>query len=142
MFVVNTTSATAGTIGESSRPRKRVPSSRRRNPGTERWSVNVARLWLLWLRRLWSWRRGSGSGGWRGRARLGCRLERYRRVCLLRHRWRSRGCRGRQRLVEDGGRDASASGRNLKHEREEQEHSAARPAGAGEEVSRLPGADQ
>src|SRR5687768_16460597 len=36
MFVVNTTSATAGGTGESRRPRKRVPSSRRRNPGTER----------------------------------------------------------------------------------------------------------
>src|SRR5688572_521473 len=43
MFVVNTTSATAGAIGWSIRPRKRVPSSRRRNPGKERWSVTAVR---------------------------------------------------------------------------------------------------
>src|SRR5262245_38588363 len=46
MFVVNTTSATAGAIGRSSRPRKRVPSSRRRNPGRERWSVTGERYYL------------------------------------------------------------------------------------------------
>src|SRR6185503_15674827 len=46
MFVVNTTSATAGAMARSSRPRKRVPSSRRRNPGRERWSVTGERYFL------------------------------------------------------------------------------------------------
>src|SRR5687768_6026809 len=35
MFVVNTTSATVGLAASRSRPRKRVPSSRRRNPVRE-----------------------------------------------------------------------------------------------------------
>src|SRR5258706_15088394 len=42
MFVVNTTSATVGEVRPNSLPRKRAPSSRRRNPGFPRREVTLA----------------------------------------------------------------------------------------------------
>src|SRR5215831_8727142 len=39
MFVVNTTSATVGSLFPRSLPRNRVPSSRRRNPGCPRFAL-------------------------------------------------------------------------------------------------------
>src|SRR3990172_8335318 len=48
MLVVNTTSATLGAGSAAWRwPRKRVPSSRRRNPGRERSIVTIARYGLF-----------------------------------------------------------------------------------------------
>src|SRR3954469_25247907 len=108
MLVVNTTSATAGRKAESeapeNRPRKRVPSSRRRNPG----SVTRDAANLLLRGRSWRFRRRRTSGG-RGRGnRLqrnsGGRRWRWRRVllrteALLEHR--ARYSRVRRHQLQD-----------------------------------------
>src|ERR1700681_370385 len=95
MFVVNTTSATVGSRFPWSTPRKRVPSSRRRNPGVRFASVKVTRSGFL------------GPHRRRGRfltRRLG-RLLRIRRRRLERERISGVHLHGRllsERLIEHG----------------------------------------
>src|SRR6266480_4887817 len=105
MLVVNTTSATAGSGAAPGppaiRPRKRVPSSRRRNPGSVT-LVSAANLLLRWSRlrflglrsrrgrccRCWFERdRGRGSRSWR-------RIGRLLTQPLLENRFRSGGVGG------------------------------------------------
>src|SRR4051812_38586697 len=124
MFVVNTTSATAVRSAPRRRPEKRVPSSRRRNPGENNSAVTS----------------GRGSGAvWRGGRRAlrrGCQRE-YRRAG---DRCRSGG-RAR-RLVEDRLRRVAARRRQLEHERKPEEYSTAPPACLGEEAASLAHADE
>src|SRR5512146_546049 len=158
MFVVNTTSATVGlVVSVASSPRKRVPSSRRRNPGRVSRSVTLV-LWLLvrrWLRgrrRLLStglWR----SGVWRRSRRRATRCRR-RRVRWIRRRERNwigaagctnrRGCRRRrlEGLIEHRLWCAAPSRRNREQEREAEEQPSAPPACLGEEVAGLSRAEE
>src|SRR5688500_2923411 len=127
MFVVNTTSATVGGTSERSWPRKRVPSSRRRNPG-----VKLGRDTRLWrLRRSRSLRvtaARSGRDGQHVRIRL-CR----------RGRWR-RGLR-REGLVQNRPRRGAARTGERQHEGDRQKNSTAPPADLRQEVSCLTSAE-
>ena len=129
MFVVNTTSATAGSTAPlcaATRPRKRVPSSRRRNPGSAtRVSANLAlRCWC------WSFGAGCCRRSVRARRRLQRNSGRRRRwwCCLL---WRC------QALLQYRARRRRVCRHQLQHEAEEEEDSAAPPARSSEKVSCL-----
>src|SRR6266566_571124 len=136
MLVVKTTSATAGSGAASTpptiRPRKRVPSSRRRNPGSAK-RVSAANLFL-------------GSGSWRFRLRS-CR--RCRSGCgLERNCWS--GCRRRRNilglrsetLLQHGARSRGVGRHQLKNETETEEDAATPPADFGKEISGLTDADK
>src|ERR1041385_3151383 len=143
MFVVNTISATVGAaLDVASSPEKRVPSSRRRNPG-----VLLEALLTTWL---WFLGRGFRSGRRRGRrARIrrrrlgGLRVgrRRVRRSGIGRRqardcRVRPTGCvrgrggygRGLERLIEDRFRRAAARRRDRQQERQPEEQPTTPPA--------------
>src|SRR5687768_8938778 len=114
MFVVNTTSATVGGASVTSEPRKRVPSSRRRNPG-RRTGISLTRSLLL-----------LATGGWR---RALVRRSDWHDGLGRRSGWR----RDRRRtpgesLVENRRGRATARGHQLEDKREA-EKQAARPPG-------------
>src|SRR3990172_3759332 len=122
MLVVNTTSATLGAGSAAWRwPRKRVPSSRRRNPGRERSIVTIARYGLFASAAggFFASGDGGGRGGGRGRA-LG----------------------RRERTVEHRGRRATAAREDLEHEREADEDASAPPARLREQVPGLQRAEE
>jgi len=138
MLVVKTSSATAGSIaplgdGPANRPRKRDPSSRRRNPGSV---IRVSAVNLPLRSR--SWRFLRWRAGWRG-----CRRGR-----LQRDGWRGsrrrRDVRGlrTQTLFKHRLRRPRMGRHYLKYERQAEEDSAAPPANGGKEVSCLPNSDQ
>src|SRR5450759_32446 len=131
MLVVKTTSVTAGSgaaLETAVRPRKRVPSSRRRNPG----SVIRVLAANLPLR----------SGSWRFR-RLRSRRSGGRRRWLERNRWsRCRRRRhvlglGPQALIEDGPRRRRVRRHDLQNKAETEENAAAPPATPSENVTGL-----
>src|SRR6266550_5548419 len=136
ILVVKTTSATAGSGAASGppaiRPRKRVPSSRRRNPGSAKrvsaanlilrggsWRFGIRRCGRSRRRRWLEWNRGS-------RRRCRRNVLRLRSKSLLQNRaW----CRrmGRHQLENEG---------------ETEEDSAPPPADLGEKISSLTNPDQ
>src|SRR5690349_10696652 len=137
MLVVNTTSATVMSAVPWTTPRKRVPSSRRRNPGTSTRSVT-----MLWLGR--GRRRGGGrvAAGRSVARRRGGGGERNGAVRVRRRR-RRRGDGGRREcLVEHRRRRALLGGHQRQHVREEEKDPAAPPARLGEQVARLPRAEE
>src|SRR5437764_2427711 len=142
MFVVNTTSATVVVRLARSAPRNRVPSSRRRNPGT---AVRSATLGLLGrgCRRgrrsgLARARNGGRSGGRRGRQRNSGGATRGRRTGRG-----SSGCRGlREGLIEHRLRRATLRRRHREDQRQEQEQRSPPPARLRQEVARLTGAEE
>src|SRR5687768_10015978 len=129
MFVVNTTSATVGGASVTSEPRKRVPSSRRRNPG-RRTGISFTRSLLLlassgWRRALVRWsdwhhglRRRSGD-----RRRSSCRAT-------------------RQSLIKDRRRRATTSRHQLEHEGDTEEETAGPPRDLRKDVSGLTCSDK
>src|SRR5687767_2911592 len=119
MFVVNTTSATVGAPVLRRRPRNRVPSSRRRNPGI--------RFWLL--------TRVCESALAVGRI-LRNGFERYRRS-RRRRGWRHR--RRRQGAIEDGLGNSRPKRQEREDERQPEEDSTAPPARTRQEVAGLSG---
>src|SRR5689334_22222750 len=129
MFVVKTTSATVVVRLARSAPRNRVPSSRRRNPGTTSRSAT--------LRLLGGGCRGRRSGGLAragNRGRGGRRRRRQRDACGAARR-RSGTGRGsgrrrglREGLVEHRLRRATLRGRDGEDQRQEQEDSRTPPA--------------
>src|SRR5688572_14393985 len=101
MFVVKTTSATVGAVAASLNcPRKRVPSSRRRNPGEKLGSATDLRR----LRR------------WRGSLRV--RSGGYRKHVWSRLRRRGSGRRRRRRegLIQNRARRGTPGGRHRENE--------------------------
>src|SRR4051812_20622554 len=136
MLVVKTTSATAGRSAAprppAIRPRKRVPSSRRRNPGSV--TRDVANLLLRgrsWrVRRRRSTRRCGRRGGLQRYGRS--RSRRRRRILLLRS----------QALLEHRARNCGVARHQLKDEAESEKDAAAPPADSGEEISSLANTDQ
>jgi hypothetical protein len=133
-------------VRPSKLPRKRVPSSRRRNPGWPRRAVTFGRLRLLARRR--SFARRSRGRRFRSLQRLRRRTRRRVRGC-----WRERNCgirstgrrrrirgnrhRRLKRLVECGFRRSAARRREREQERQPEKQSPAPPARLGEKISRL-----
>src|SRR6185503_3468232 len=132
MLVVKTTSATVnGASASRICPRKRVPSSRRRNPGVNLGSV-TARLWRFGIRR--------GRLGISARCRRGLDREDVR-VGLRRH-GRGRGLRWRREcLVENRSRRGASCRREREQEGDTEEKSSAPPADLREEIACLAGAE-
>src|SRR5919204_5466848 len=133
MFVVKTTSATV--VGAASRkaPRKRVPSSSRRNPGVKLRSVT--RLWRFRLRR----RRRLRAAGLCCAACASCGLRLNGQDVCVRpcrsgscwRRWRAEG------LIENRTRCGAPRGRQRQKKREAEKNSAAPPARFCQEITRL-----
>src|SRR6476646_220237 len=152
MLVVKTTSATVGLVVDvASSPRKRVPSSRRRNPGRTSSRVTI-RLWLFRRRRR-RCRAFLGPGGRRLARRLG---RRRRRVRVGLRQSRNRGIRSASRWRGSGGarrwrreglieyrlwRTATRRGERKK-ERQAEEQSSAPPARLRQKIARLTGAEE
>src|SRR5215467_2505305 len=151
MFVVNTTSATVGASPDAANsPEKRVPSSRRRNPGVLLEERFTACSWFLGRRRGWLWSRRRGARIRRRRLRATrCRGRGVRRRGIRRRQTRncvratgrsvrrSRRAYGRrlERLVEDRLGRAAARRRDREQEREAEEQPAAPPACLCEQVT-------
>src|SRR5688572_7708005 len=126
MFVVNTTSATVSGASETRVPRKRVPSSRRRNPGRRSGCSLTGALLLL------------GAGWWRALFIGG--LDRNGG---FRRRIHGRGRRARREtLVENRRRRAAARGHQLQRERESEEEASSPPRNLRQDVACLTCADE
>lgn len=139
MLVVKTTSAAEGSPAVQMRPRKRVPSSSRRNPlSPSRGSTgNALRLRRRRLR--CCSRRGSRRGSrWSVRLRGGRQRD---RGGWARGR-RLRCGRGGRRRIEDRSWHARARGHQLQHECEEDEDSAAPPGNSRQEIACLAHSDE
>src|SRR3982751_2440926 len=141
MFVVKTPSATVVVRLARSAPRNRVPSSRRRNPGTASRSATLGLLGR-WCGRC---RRGRlGRAGHGGRRRRWSRRQRNagRTTCCGSGRRRGGGRRGREGLIEHRLRRAAMRRRDREDERQQEEQRASPPARLGQQVTRLPRAEQ
>src|SRR6185436_9846728 len=135
MLVVKTTSATAGSVAASAppaiRPRKRVPSSRRRNPGSVT-RVSAANLFLRCGRRRVGVRSCRRRRGRSGLERNGGRGSRRRR---------SRGRRTKPLFQNRAG--SRGVGRHyLQDEAQTEEDPARPPGGLGKKISRLANSDE
>src|SRR5687767_2325225 len=119
MFVVNTTSATVWGASETSEPRKRVPSSRRRHPG-RRSVISLTALLLL------------ASGWWRILRRRSCDRRRSRN-----RRWRAT-----KSLIENGRRGTTARGHQLQDKGDAEEQAAGPPRDLGQYVAGLTSTDE
>src|SRR4051812_13769438 len=142
MFVVNTTSATVVVRLARRAPRNRVPSSRRRNPGTTSRSATVLGLLGRWRRR----RRLPGGRSLRRRGGCG-RSGGQRDACgTTARRAGSRSGRDRrrlrERLIEHRLGSALARRRDREDERQEEEQRSAPPARLGQQVARLARAEE
>src|SRR5688572_12483158 len=129
MLVVNTTSATVGGGEVLNCPRKRVPSSRRRNPGVELGSATLRSLGR-WCRSR-CLRVAARSYGLDGK-NIGARLCRC---------WRDRSRGRREGLVQNRTRRRTLRRGQRQEERQSQEDCAAPPAGLREQVPCLPRAE-
>src|SRR5688500_15695310 len=129
MFVENTTSATVGSdpaaraespLPREMRPRKRVPSSRRRNPGVLAASLKLLALPVGGRRSRWRSRRSRWSRTRCDRAGSGRRrLERNRRSGrrrIARQRGGGGGGGRSERVFEDRSRRAVPCGHHLEQE--------------------------
>src|SRR5512140_392045 len=135
MFVVNTTSATRSRSRSRRSPRKRVPSSRRRNP-----ALVLAGITALFRRSLRRWCRG-----WCGGRRLGRRRERRQRHRRRRVGGRRRGRRSRaltRERIEHGRWRGRPRSHDLQNERECEEDAGTPPRRAREQIRSLPCADE
>src|SRR6478736_5425208 len=142
MFVVKTTSATVVVRLARSAPRNRVPSSRRRNPGTTSRSATLGLLGGGCRRRRLSRLAGAGNG----RCGSGRRRRQRNAGCSAGRRVAGRGSGGRSRrcegLVEHRLRRATLRRSNRQDQREEEEESSPPPARLRQQIARLPRAEE
>src|SRR6478736_1975555 len=137
MFVVKTTSATVVVRLARSAPRNRVPSSRRRNPGTTSRSATLGLLGGGCRRCRRSGLARAGNGGCCGGRR---RRQGNARCCTRRRRASHRSGRSsglREGLVEHRLRRATLRRRDRQNQREEEEESTTPPARLRQQIARL-----
>src|SRR5689334_8457968 len=142
MFVVNTTSATVVVWLARRAPRNRVPSSRRRNPGTTSRSATLGLLGSGCRRGRRSRLARAGNGGGGGRRRLGKWDVGWfagRRRAGRRSGWGGGLGEG---LVEHRLRRATLRRRDREDQREEQEDPRPPPARLRQQIARLPRAEE